>query len=74
MSKIENVSHIAQTLKAEREKQGLSVYQLAKDTGINRSVIHRIENGTSPPGTDTLMKILNSLKCELCIVPFDPGT
>lgn len=74
MSKIENVSHVAQTLKTEREKQKLSVYQLAKDTGINRTVIHRIENGTSAPGTDTLIKILTALKCELCIVPFDGGT
>jgi transcriptional regulator with XRE-family HTH domain len=64
-TKLTTVTQIADFIKQKRTEQGISMYKLANDSGINRSSLSRIETGTSPPSSETLLKILNALRCEL---------
>ena len=53
---------IAQALTAERERQGLSLYKLAKDAGTSASRVKSILDGKTPnPGLLTVAGILWAL-------------
>ena len=53
---------IAQVLTAERERQGLSLYKLAKDAGTSPSRVKSILDGATPnPGLLTVAAILRAM-------------
>ena len=53
---------IAQALTAERERQGLSLYKLAKDAGTSASRVKSILDGQTPnPGLLTVAAILRAM-------------
>ena len=53
---------ISEALSAERERQGISVYELAKRSGMSAGRAHAILDGTtSNPGILTVMKLLAAL-------------
>ena len=53
---------IAQALTAERERQGLSLYKLAKDAGTSASRVKSILDGATPnPGLLTVAAILRAM-------------
>lgn len=53
---------IASALTAERERQGLSLYKLAKDAGTSASRVKSILDGQTPnPGLLTVSAILAAL-------------
>ncbi|MCA1701741.1 MAG: helix-turn-helix domain-containing protein [Actinobacteria bacterium] len=53
---------LADLLGRLRREAGLSMYELAKRTGLNRSVLARIEDGTTTqPDTRTLNRIARAL-------------
>jgi DNA-binding XRE family transcriptional regulator len=57
-----------QLLKAEREKQGLSLTDIEQRTGISRSAISRLENGLSNnPTVSTLNRYAEALGKQLVI-------
>lgn len=48
-----------------RRKAGFSMYELAKRSGVNRSIIMRIEEGTTTnPDTGTLNRVARALQVE----------
>jgi transcriptional regulator with XRE-family HTH domain len=64
-TQINNNTALIDVLKATREARGMTQYKLAKETGLQRSTILRIENGTSPPNIETILKIMEVLDCKL---------
>lgn len=57
---------ISEALSAERTRQGVSAYELARRTGLPRSRINAILGGDTPnPGVLTLLKILGALEKDL---------
>jgi ribosome-binding protein aMBF1 (putative translation factor) len=60
------VALIGEVIKARREK-GISQRRLEQLSGVRQPVIARMENGTSVPNLDTLIKILLPLGKTLFI-------
>lgn len=53
---------IAEALTAERERQGLSLYKLAKDAGTSPSRVKSILDGKTPnPGLLTVAAVLKAM-------------
>lgn len=60
-------SQIVKKITAIRIKKGLSQQDLAKITGIKQPIISRMENGTTNPRLDTVIKIAEALEQELTL-------
>jgi ribosome-binding protein aMBF1 (putative translation factor) len=54
-----------------RKEKGISQKQLATMSGVKQPVIARMENGTTNPQIDTVLKVLASLGKTLAIVPLE---
>lgn len=53
---------IAEAMTAERERQGISLYKLAKDAGTSASRVKSILDGKTPnPGVLTVAAILRAM-------------
>ena len=48
---------LSEQMKEARERKGLSIWMLAKHTGVSRATITAIEEGKSSPTVDTLNKL-----------------
>ena len=57
--------YIAQAIKEQRERLGLSLYQLAKQTGLSEGHISKIERGMNIPRADILHKICLALNLQI---------
>lgn len=56
---------LAELLTRLRSEAGLSMYELAKRTGVNRSILMRIEDGTTTrPFTETVNALARGLGVE----------
>ncbi len=60
---------LGQRVRKQREKLGLSRYQLAKDSGVDAASVHRIENGIQTgvrvETAEKLAKVLHVLPSTL---------
>lgn len=54
-------SDMGERIRAERERQGISLRALARDVGVSASMISQIENGKSRPSVSTLYAITTAL-------------
>ena len=58
-------TNLAELLRRLRQEAGLSLYELARRSGINRSIVARIEDGTTTqPDVSTLNRIARTLGVE----------
>jgi len=65
MPETPNPSPLGQKLQALREQAGLTLYQLEERSGIPRSRLFRLENGTTrQPTQDTLSKLAAALQVD----------
>lgn len=62
------VSLIGELIKARQEK-GISQKKLEELSGVKQPIISRMENGTTSPQLDTILKVLAALGKTLAIVP-----
>jgi transcriptional regulator with XRE-family HTH domain len=60
---------LAQTLKAARERKGLSQRALAAKLGVRQSYVSRIENAGVDPKASSLTEIARALDLELVLIP-----
>lgn len=61
------MKNIATQIREARQVQGISLKELAEKTGINRSNLSRIENGTLDPRVSTIKTIANALQRNFII-------
>ncbi|MCH5192633.1 MAG: helix-turn-helix transcriptional regulator [Oscillospiraceae bacterium] len=64
------VALIGEIAKARKE-QGLTQRELEALSGVKQPIIARIENGTSIPNLNTVLKVLAPLGKTLAVVPID---
>jgi len=57
-----SIDAIADNLRKMREERTLSFDQLSERTGVSKSMLRKIERGTSSPTIATIWKIANGLK------------
>lgn len=58
-------------LKAAREDMGITLRELAAETGIDKGIICRIEAGRSNSGIDTFSTLAHVLGWRICLLPAD---
>ncbi|MGB3222279.1 MAG: XRE family transcriptional regulator [Desulforhopalus sp.] len=58
----QSIHAIANNLRKIREERNLSLDQLAERTGVSKSMLRKIELGTSSPTISTIWKIANGLR------------
>jgi DNA-binding XRE family transcriptional regulator len=59
---VASLEHVMRALKAERERQGLSLADMKERTGIDRAALSRLESGQHPnPTIATLMRYAQAL-------------
>ncbi len=63
----------AATLKAARERAGLTQQQLAEKLGVYREAVARFESGKHDPGWSTVQKLADVLGVELAAFRDDPA-
>lgn len=63
---------IADNLKTKREARNLSLDQLAKISGVSKSMLAQIERGEANPSITTVWKIANGLKISFTSLMHQP--
>src|SRR5438034_10660150 len=59
---------VGQRLRAERERHGLSLRELARRLGISPSALSQIETGKSRPSVGTLYAIVTELRMSMDVL------
>ena len=61
-------SHVANVLRVERERQGVSMTRLAEMSGLSQGMISLVEHEQRNPSLETMLRISQALKIELSTV------
>jgi transcriptional regulator with XRE-family HTH domain len=56
-----NTSELGSAVRRRREQQGLSLRDVADETGVSASTLSRIENGTGKPDADNIARLASWL-------------
>src|SRR5205809_2824748 len=52
-----NTSELGDAMRRRREQQGMSLRDVANETGVSASTLSRIENGTGKPDADNIARL-----------------
>jgi len=52
-----NTAELGNAIRRRREQQGMSLRDLADETGVSASTLSRIENGTGKPDADNIARL-----------------
>jgi transcriptional regulator with XRE-family HTH domain len=52
-----NTAELGNAIRRRREQQGMSLRELADETGVSASTLSRIENGTGKPDADNIARL-----------------
>jgi transcriptional regulator with XRE-family HTH domain len=52
-----NTAELGSAIRRRREEQGMSLRDLADETGVSASTLSRIENGTGKPDADNIARL-----------------
>ncbi len=52
-----NTGELGRAIRRKREEQGLSLRDVANETGVSASTLSRIENGTGKPDADNIARL-----------------
>lgn len=61
----EIASQVVRLLKQKREELGMSMYEVAKKSGLSPSMVSRVEKEIRRPTLDTLLRISTAMGIEL---------
>lgn len=59
---------------ALRERSGMSKADLGRAAGIDRTLVHRVENGERHATDDVIVKLASALKVPVTAIIADPAT
>lgn len=65
MNDVNNKLNIGAALRAERQKQGLSLDEASRMTGVSKAMLGQIERGESSPTLSTVWKISEGLRISM---------
>src|SRR5438045_4620284 len=60
-----NTSELGDAMRRRREQQGMSLRDVAEETGVSASTLSRIENGTGKPDADNIARLTTWLDMPL---------
>src|SRR5436190_17746058 len=60
-----NTAELGSAVRRRREQQGLSLRDVAEETGVSASTLSRIENGTGKPDADNIARLTNWLNVPM---------
>jgi transcriptional regulator with XRE-family HTH domain len=63
------LSDIVESLKAARDRNGLTQRMFAEQTGTTQARVSKIENGETDPRISTIIEFARALDLELMLVP-----
>jgi len=63
-----NTSELGDAVRRRREQQGMSLRDVAEETGVSASTLSRIENGTGKPDADNIARLAAWLRNPSCII------
>ena len=58
-------ARVAQLLREEREKRGLSMTILGDRAGLSQQMVSYVERGMRNPSLDTLIRLTNAMEIDL---------
>jgi transcriptional regulator with XRE-family HTH domain len=58
-------SRVAQTLRREREKRGLSMNRVAERAGLSQQIVSYVERGMRNPTLETLLRITAAIEIDV---------
>lgn len=64
---IKSTSDLIKIAKEEKERLGVTNFQISNDSNLNESTIKRFFNQDSNPKIDTILKIFNTLNINLFV-------
>jgi DNA-binding XRE family transcriptional regulator len=71
---VASLEHVMQALKAERQRQGLSLADMKERTGIDRAALSRLESGQhANPTIATLMRYAHALDKTIEVIVGEPA-
>jgi transcriptional regulator with XRE-family HTH domain len=71
--RVDGLKNLSITLKAAREERGMSISELARRSGMSRSMIHEFENGKNI-SIDTLFAYCREIGISVYVEPLIPIT
>ncbi len=60
-----NINELGRAMQRRRQQQGVSLRDLARETGISASTLSRIENGAGKPDADNIARLARWLEVPL---------
>ena len=60
-----NTVELGRAIRRKREEQGLSLRDVANETGVSASTLSRIENGTGKPDADNIARLTSWLNVPM---------
>lgn len=60
-----NTVELGRAIRRKREEQGLSLRDVANETGVSASTLSRIENGTGKPDADNIARLTGWLNVPM---------
>jgi transcriptional regulator with XRE-family HTH domain len=60
-----NTIELGRAIQRKRQEQGLSLRDVADETGVSASTLSRIENGTGKPDADNIARLTNWLNVPM---------
>src|SRR5258707_5629425 len=60
-----NTEELGRAIRRRREELGLSLRDVADETGVSASTLSRIENGTGKPDADNIARLTSWLKMPM---------
>jgi DNA-binding XRE family transcriptional regulator len=72
LATLDQLEHVLRALKAAREEQGLSLADMTRLTGMDRSALSRLETGQRPnPTMETLTRYADAVGKRLVVLLID---
>ena len=71
----DTATELSNHLRQLRETRGLTLVELAQESGVSRATLSRIENGETSPTAETLRKLATAfaLPVSQLLAPMEPG-
>lgn len=73
LSRCSTVKLNREALIALRERSGMSKSDLGRAAGIDRTLVHRVENGERHATDDVIVKLAQGLKIPVTAIILDPS-
>ena len=69
MNIVNSTSLLGRSIRDARRRQGRTQSELAVRAGVTQATVSNVERDVSPPGMDTILRLLAAVRLELVVQP-----